>query len=247
MATFKICVRKQRNDGIYPVYIRVAQDTTVAYIRTDKVVTSKFVSKKEVTNPYVIRFLSQRIVDYTERLNQIPDTSKWKANDIVNYLKNGEEELCFSDYARRHADKMCDKGMARNARNYIWALEHMERFAGTTKIKFSMLTSGFLSNCSQAHRSCPLYLTPILFLGVFNLNKNNNQRHNTASQNIHFMNKNNKEVAPQSENSNMYKIIGFRVTPEELARIDEHANECGLNRSEYLSVWWPSVTKPADV
>ena len=32
MATFKVCVRKQRNDGFYPVYIRVSHKKKVGYI-----------------------------------------------------------------------------------------------------------------------------------------------------------------------------------------------------------------------
>ncbi len=44
----------------------------------------------------------------------------------------------------------------------------------------------------------------------------------------------NNQVAPLTEGSNKSQFIGFRATPEELAKVDELAAKCGLNRSEYL-------------
>lgn len=46
MATFKVIVQKQRNDGFWPVYIRITHNRGVKYIRTDKIVDSKGVDKK---------------------------------------------------------------------------------------------------------------------------------------------------------------------------------------------------------
>ena len=41
MATLKACVQKMRNDGFFPVYIRVTHNRTTQYIKTDKMVTSE--------------------------------------------------------------------------------------------------------------------------------------------------------------------------------------------------------------
>lgn len=41
MATFKVVVQKQRNDGFYAVYIRVTHNRGVKYLRTDKIVDAK--------------------------------------------------------------------------------------------------------------------------------------------------------------------------------------------------------------
>ena len=38
MASFKICVRVKRHDGLYPVYIRITHDRQIGYIKTDKCV-----------------------------------------------------------------------------------------------------------------------------------------------------------------------------------------------------------------
>ena len=47
MATLRPCVQKLRTDGFYPVYIRVTHERKIAYIKTDKVVSKKDVTKKK--------------------------------------------------------------------------------------------------------------------------------------------------------------------------------------------------------
>ena len=71
MATFKVCVRKQRNDGFYPVYIRVTHNRSVGYIKTGKLVNDAGLRQGEVIDPYVMKFCSNRIVAYVERLNKV--------------------------------------------------------------------------------------------------------------------------------------------------------------------------------
>lgn len=36
MATFKICVRRQRKDGVFPVFIRITHKRKARYINTGK-------------------------------------------------------------------------------------------------------------------------------------------------------------------------------------------------------------------
>ena len=50
MATFKVVVQKQRNDGFYAVYIRVTHNRGVKYLRTDKIVDAKGINKKNKEN-----------------------------------------------------------------------------------------------------------------------------------------------------------------------------------------------------
>ena len=169
MATFKACVKAKRKDGFYPVYIRVIHHKKVAYIPTDKMVNDKGLSKSgEIEDPYVMQFCTNRIVEYMEILNRV-DTEHWTVKDITDYLKSGYNDICFSDYARKHIDRMIDKGEQRNARNYELALHHMERFAGTTKVMFSHLTSNFVNrwieSLAQTHRAKEMY--PICMRQVF--------------------------------------------------------------------------------
>ena len=145
MATLKICVRNKRYDGFYPVYIRVTHHRQIAYIKTEKMVNDASVSpSKEVLDPYVMGLLYPVVLEYMERLNK-KDIKNWSVKEVVNFLINGDEDINFSTYAREYIAKMIDRGQRRNARNYQLAVQHLERFAGTTKIMFSQLTSMFVN------------------------------------------------------------------------------------------------------
>ena len=151
------------------MYIRVIHHKKVAYMPTDKMVNDKGITKTgEIDDPYVLQFCTNRIVEYMGVLNKV-DTESWTVKDIVDYLKSGYNDICFSDYARKHIDRMIDRGQQRNARNYELALQHMERFAGTTRIMFSHLTSNFVArwiqSLEQTHRAKEMY--PICMRQVF--------------------------------------------------------------------------------
>ena len=138
MATFKICVRKQRSDGFYPVYIRVTHNRKSSYIKMDKMVDKKGLTRTgEVKDPFVVSFCSDVIMRYVERANK-EDISQWDVKTLVEYLKKADEDICFSDYARKYKREMeTVRGMARNAKNYELAYCHLERFAGTSKLMFA--------------------------------------------------------------------------------------------------------------
>lgn len=169
MATLKAVVRTARADGFYPVYIRVTHHRASSFIKTDKMVTKKELSKdNEIKDPFVMQYCTQKILEYTERLNK-KDIEKWTVAEVVEYLQNADDDICFSDYARVHINRMIDQGQERNARNYKLALQHLERFAGTTKVMFSHLTSQFVNkwvkSLEQTHRAKEMY--PICIRQVF--------------------------------------------------------------------------------
>lgn len=169
MATMKACVQRARKDGFFPVYIRVTHNRSSLYIKTDKMVTKRELSKsKDITDPVVMQFCSTLILDYQSKLNAV-DTRSWTARMIVDFLEKGDGDLCFSDYARRHIDRLIDNGQERNARNYQLALRHMERFFGTTKVKFPMLTSTnmtkWIKTMEQTNRAKEMY--PVCMRQVF--------------------------------------------------------------------------------
>lgn len=169
MATFKACVQKERKDGFFPVYIRITHRRTTQYIKTDKMVTRKELTKSnEIKDPFVLQFCTQRILEYNEKLNKV-NIENWTAKEVAEFLTKESEDICFSDYARKHIDRMIDKGEQRNARNYELALQHMERFVGTTKVMFSHLTSNFVNrwieSMEQTHRAKEMY--PICMRQVF--------------------------------------------------------------------------------
>lgn len=145
MATFKAIVRTKRKDGFYQVYIRVVHNQKPGYIKTDKLVTDKLLDKHgDIKDPFVNEYCARRILEFTQRLNR-KDIRRWTVKQVVDFLAMEDEDLCFSDYARLHIDRMRDRGQVRNARNYELALQHLERYAGTTKVMFNQLTSTWVN------------------------------------------------------------------------------------------------------
>lgn len=108
MAILTVCVNKQRKrkDGCYSVYIRVAHNGKSVYMPTDMVVGSKGLSSLMVViNLFVLKPLSSQIVKWLDTLNR-QYISAWTARQVADYLKNLTEDLIFTDYARRHIDRL---------------------------------------------------------------------------------------------------------------------------------------------
>lgn len=146
MATFKICLRKQRSDGFYPVYIRVTHNRQVSYLKTDKMVDKKGLSRSlEIKDVTILAYCANLINSYIERLNK-EDILDWTVKEVVTFLEKGDDDVCFSDYARKYKMEMCRRGQARNARNYELAYQHLERYAGANKVMFSRFTTNFVNN-----------------------------------------------------------------------------------------------------
>lgn len=144
MATFKVCVQKQRSDGTFPVYIRVTHNRISSYIKTDKIV-GKVSKSGEVQDSFVLAPLNALINEYIDRLNK-QDVRNWTVQDIVAFLQSVDEDVCFSEYAKKFTDEMYNRGQERNAKNYYLAIGHLERFAGTNRVMFSQLTRKVLEN-----------------------------------------------------------------------------------------------------
>lgn len=80
MATFKACVQKERKDGFYPVYIRVTHHRGTQFMKTDKMVTKKELSRaKEIEDPYVLQYCAGRIITSgsTKKTLNIGRSRKW--------------------------------------------------------------------------------------------------------------------------------------------------------------------------
>lgn len=169
MATFKATVRGERKDGFMQVYIRVTHRKRHGYIKTDKMITRKEMTKtNEIKDPFVMNYCTDRIMQYNDMLNK-KDISTWSVAEVVDYLVRGNDDICFSDYARQHVDRLIDRGQQRNSRNYQLALQHMERFFGTNKIMFSQLTSAqvsrWIASLNQTRRAKEMY--PVCMRQVF--------------------------------------------------------------------------------
>ncbi|EJW89141.1 transposase, partial [gut metagenome] len=69
------------------------------------------------------------------------NTALWTVSEIIDYLLKTNEEVCFSDYARMFIRQMQVNGHTRNAKNYLLAVAHLERYIGSTQVMFSQLTA----------------------------------------------------------------------------------------------------------
>ena len=122
MASFKICVRGRRQDGLYPVYIRITHNRKVGHIKTDKCVDTRSIKKGEVVDPSVLAFCSKEILRYNEALNAV-NVSSLTSSEIISFLRKLDEEISFSEYARFYVRRMiAEWKMERNAKNYRLAL-----------------------------------------------------------------------------------------------------------------------------
>jgi len=163
MATFKTMVRYKRSDGFYQVYIRVLHHSKSGYIKTDKYVTDKQISKSgEIKDPIVNNYCTQEILRYTEMLNN-KDVSQYTVTELIDFLQKPETDASFSDFATRFIRKMAADGHERNAKNYRLAVNHLERFMGTTELMFSQLSTSelnkWIESLAQTNRAKEMYPT----------------------------------------------------------------------------------------
>lgn len=128
MATFKICVRMKRNDGLLPVYIRITHKRKVGYIKTDKCVGKEGIRKGEITDPVVLAYCSKEILRYNDALNAV-NLDSLTTVEIVKFLRKVDEDISFSQFARNYVRRMeSEWKMVRNAKNYRLAIRSLEQF-----------------------------------------------------------------------------------------------------------------------
>ncbi len=144
MANLKAVVRKQRADGMYPVYIRIVHRRKMGYVKTDKIIGPKSLTKQgDIKDAVVNEYCSNLILRYTDKINR-KDISAFTMKELIEYLTLDDGEQCFSEYAQLHIRRMEQRGQIRNAKNYKLAVQHLERYIGTNRVMFSHLSSAVL-------------------------------------------------------------------------------------------------------
>lgn len=169
MTTLRPCVQKQRSDGFYPVYIRVIHNRQSAFIKTDKLVDRKGVSKtREIRDNVVLNYCTNLICEYNKLLN-MQNTSAWSIQEVITFLTKDQADASFSEYAKLHINRMINTGHERTAKNYQLAVAHLERFIGSNQIMFSYLTSSVLKrwikDLEQKRRAKEMY--PVCVRQIF--------------------------------------------------------------------------------
>ena len=173
MAAFGIVIRGKRNDGFYPVYIRVSHQSNASYIKTSFVVSERGLKKTytktgkekvEVSDVKVVRECMNEIAGYVRRLNDV-DSDKMTIQDVILFLTTGETDLSFSGFAEEFITNMKNKGRDKSASNYIMATKRLHEFFGKDNILFSDLTvlslTEWIESMSDSSRKRNLYPTSI--------------------------------------------------------------------------------------
>lgn len=163
MATFKAIVRYKRADGFYQVYIRVVHRSKMGYIKTDKFITDKQLTKAgEIKDAVVNEFCSREILRYSDMINR-HEVSNYSVSELIEFLQHSDGDANFSEFAANFISQMINGGHARNAKNYQLAVNHLERYLGTTQIMFSTLTSvvlkKWIDSLSKTNRAKEMYPT----------------------------------------------------------------------------------------
>lgn len=176
MATFKACVRTQKKDGTYPVYIMVVHEQKPAYIRTTLTARAKAVKKGEIKDAFIITQTASIINDYVERLNRVY-YAEWTVNEIKKFLEDEGGELSFSDHAREYIFNMQKEGRVKPSGNYRSAINSLSAFLKKKDVSFSDLTkknvSAWIESISDKPRAKALYPNCIRAMFYDGVNKYN--------------------------------------------------------------------------
>lgn len=177
MANLKACVRRPRKDGFWQVYIRVTHQRNAGFIKTDKMVSRKGLTKtNEIKDPFVLSYCSEQIIRYNGLLNSV-DISGWDVNEVIEYLTKESQDASFSEYAKLHINRMINEDRDRSAKNYKLAVAHLERYVGSNRIMFGQLTTTVLRNwietlklTNRAKEMYPVNIRQIFRAAIVELN-----------------------------------------------------------------------------
>lgn len=115
MATFKICAfeHQQREDGTFPISIRVTWKRKSAYIKTEYRVSKKQLTKEyDLKDAFLLRELNNRIVAFEDMKVQKLGlkiehyTAKELADYFSNKIKSQGEDVDFIDFGRKHIEAL---------------------------------------------------------------------------------------------------------------------------------------------
>ena len=143
----------------YPVCIAKTQYSFSADPKIYGAVNNfEFHIKDIVVNEYC----SREILRYSNMINR-KDVSNYSVAELIEFLIHSDEEICFSDYATKFINRMASEGHERNAKNYRLAVNHLERYLGTTRVMFTHLSSSVLTrwinSLSLTNRAKEMYPT----------------------------------------------------------------------------------------
>ncbi len=168
MATFKICIfeHQKRDDGKYPVSIRVYWKKQSAYIGTEYYVTIKQINNKayklidgkvkkkfELKDTFIINQLNTRIEEYEKiKVQKLGyNIELYSARDLAEYLKKEaspgtDGSIDFIDFSRKHCDRLVAAGKKKTAGTLMTPLNAIIDFCnGRKKVPITEINVKFLN------------------------------------------------------------------------------------------------------
>lgn len=163
MASFKICVRNRRKDGLWPVYLRLTHNRKVGYIKTGLLVNAAGLARDgEVRDAYVVKRCMNKIEDFAEKLNR-KGVSEWSVAEVKKFLTGHFSEYTFSDFADSYIERMNLKGSFNNAKIYLASVKSLAKYLDVERIGFEHITRDTINNwivtLSNTKRAKTLYPT----------------------------------------------------------------------------------------
>jgi integrase len=167
MATFKICVfeHQKRQDGKYPVSIRVCWERKYGYIKTEFYVTDKQIVNKtikandevikkifEVKDIYIINELNSRIARYEElKVKKLGvNIELYSAKELAEYFKKEttpgtDGSIDFVEFAKKYIENLESTGRGSTAKTLKTPINSLIDFCnGRTQIDITEITTKFL-------------------------------------------------------------------------------------------------------
>ena len=149
MAAFTTCIRRRKNNGLYPVYIRVYHKNELHYINTGLLVNEKGLKtvydkngnkQFDISDRVVLKKCMDTISTYVEKMN-LTDAESMDCKTLIDYLTNKTDDISFTDYAKEYI-KTKRKGSAEKTIEMCeLSIKKLHEFVGKNNILFKELTS----------------------------------------------------------------------------------------------------------
>lgn len=155
MATFKICVfeHQKREDGKYPISIRVTNNRKVAYLNTGNYVTRSQIDRdfKYIKDSSVVRSIDRQIQKYEDLIKDKlgVEVNSYSVRELCDFLKKHTEEkdfINFIAFSREHIAKMNAEGRFAYAKLIETTLNALIDFFGREEISIREITSKSLQS-----------------------------------------------------------------------------------------------------
>jgi integrase len=125
------------------------------------------IKKGKIEDHTILANCYVKIKSYMQKLNDL-NIETWTVKEVKQFLTSDTPDISFSDFARKHIDKMWVEGRRKPANNYTTALNSLENHYGKN-ISFSDITSKelrkWIDGLSDTKRAKNMY--PVIIKKLF--------------------------------------------------------------------------------